>query len=92
MSNKEINKLLNRYKRLGTRIGIGQTRGDADIRDEMDEIIIKLKLLDVPDYIIYEDEAKLKKLSPKKRKKKKDTKIALRSSKDKKYTGHTRYG
>jgi|TARA_R110000824_G_scaffold137484_2_gene301606 hypothetical protein len=79
-----VNTLLIRYKRLGKQIGTGQTRGDSDIRDEMDEIIIQLEVLGDTSLTDYE--------AAKKKTKKKDTKFAsnnLRSSKDKKFMGHT---
>ena len=79
-----INKLLIRYEKLGRQIGTGKTRGDADIRDEMDEIIIELKLLGDTSLTDYE--------AAKKKTKKKDTRVAsLRSSKDNKFKGHTTY-
>ena len=75
---RETEKLLNRIKRLELKIGTGTSRGDADIKDEIGEIRQQLR-------DIGWDEAK-------KKTEKKNTKIAsnkLRSSKDKKFQGHT---
>ena len=74
---RETEKLLGRIKRLEIQLGTGVSRGDADIKDEIGEI--RQQLRDIGWY-----EAK------KKSNKKKTTKVAsLRSSKDKKFQGHT---
>ena len=85
---RETEKLLNRIKRLELKIGTGTSRGDADIKDEIGEIRQQLR-------DIGWDEAKKK---TKKKTKNKSTKFAssslqgqLRSSKDKKFQGHTTY-
>ena len=77
---RETEKLLSRIKRLELQLGTGSSRGDADIKDEIGEVRQQLR-------DIGWDEAKKK--SPKK----KNTKVAsLRSSKDKKFMGHTGRG
>ena len=78
---KETDKLVRRIDRLTLQLGTGSSRGDDDIKDEIDGIRQQLR-------DIGWDEAKKKK--PKK--KNKDTKVAsLRSSKDKKFQGHSSY-
>ena len=75
---RETEKLLSRIKRLELQVGTGTTRGDADIKDEIGEI--RQELRDIGWY------------EAKKKTKKKNTKVAsskLRSSKDKKFMGHT---
>ena len=75
---RETEKLLSRIKRLELQLGTGTTRGDADIKDEIGEI--RQGLRDIGWY------------EAKKKTKKKNTKVAsskLRSSKDKKFMGHT---
>ena len=81
---RETDKLLSRIKRLELQLGTGTTRGDADIKDEIGEINQGLR------DIGYDVSSNKK---PKNGTKKKDTQVAsLRSSKDKKFTGHTGRG
>ena len=76
---RETEKLLSRIKRLELQLGTDSSRGDADIKDEIGEVRQQLR-------DIGWDEAK-------KKTKKKNTKVAsLRSSKDKKFMGHTGRG
>ena len=78
---RETDKLLSRIRRLELQLGTGTTRGDADIKDEIGEINQGLR------DIGYDVSSNKK---PKNGTKKKDTKVAsLRSSKDKKFMGHT---
>ena len=78
---RETDKLLSRIKRLELQLGTGTARGDADIKDEIGEINQGLR------DIGYDVSSNKK---PKNGTKKKDTKVAsLRSSKDKKFMGHT---
>ena len=62
---KQEMKLIRRYERLQKQLGTGSSRGDADIRDEMDEILKKLDAFGVPSFI-FDDEAKAKTKKPKK--------------------------
>ena len=74
---RETEKLLGRIKRLELQLGTGTTRGDADIKDEIKSINQELQNMGWPSL-------------SKKKTKKKNTKVAsLRSSKDKKFKGHT---
>ena len=80
---RETEKLLSRIKRLELQLGTGTTRGDADIKDEIKSINQDLQDMGWPSLDI----------SSKKKTKKKNTVIAsLRSSKDKKFIGHTGRG
>ena len=78
---RETEKLLSRIKRLELQLGTGTTRGDADIKDEIKSINQDLQDMGWPSLDISS------------KKKTKNTKVAsLRSSKDKKFIGHTGRG
>jgi len=81
---RETEKLLSRIKRLELQLGTGTARGDADIKDEIGEINQGLQDIGWPSLDLSSNK------KPKNGTKKKDTKVAsLRSSKDKKFMGHT---
>ena len=78
---RETEKLLSRIKRLELQLGTGTTRGDADIKDEIKSMNQDLQDMGWPSLDISS------------KKKTKNTKVAsLRSSKDKKFMGHTGRG
>ena len=83
---RETEKLLRRIKRLELQLGTGTTRGDADIKDEIGEINQELQDIGWPSLNVSSNKKPKKKDTTKK----KETKVAsLRSSKDKKFMGHT---